>query len=118
VPQAGFCHRDVRWANVACSYDRRDYFLLDLEMCAPLDTDSAALSRLVRWPEDVLVGGRYTAASDLYCLGCLLEDCPRFPRFQFSAAGRDLFGRLRRPVGQQCDSAGQLLGHGWFAEEQ
>jgi hypothetical protein len=111
--QAGFCHRDVRWANVACSYDRRDYFLLDLEMCAPLDTEAAALGQLTGWPEGMLVGGKYTAASDLHGLGCLFDD-ERFSGLHVSDAGQEVLRCLRRPAAQQLDSARQLLGHQWF----
>ena len=112
--QAGFCHRDVRWPNVACSYNRQQFFWLDLEMAAPLDSEAAALSQLTGWPEGVLVGGKYTAASELYMLGCLFDEAC-FANFQISTAGRELLDCLKRPACQQLHSARQLLGHQWFA---
>jgi hypothetical protein len=88
--------------------------LRDLEMTAPLDTAAAALSERASLPEDALVGDKYTAASDLYCLGSIFDE-HRFSTLHVDADGHDLLGRLRRPSQRQHASARQLRGHRWFA---
>eukprot|EP00195_Chlamydomonas_chlamydogama_P011941 CAMPEP_0202893898 /NCGR_PEP_ID=MMETSP1392-20130828/3384_1 /ASSEMBLY_ACC=CAM_ASM_000868 /TAXON_ID=225041 /ORGANISM="Chlamydomonas chlamydogama, Strain SAG 11-48b" /LENGTH=583 /DNA_ID=CAMNT_0049578393 /DNA_START=120 /DNA_END=1871 /DNA_ORIENTATION=- len=71
--KAGFVHRDMRWPNTACSTDKRRWYLLDLEMCTLEGSGRPCGLRVQGWNASTLVGGRYTYASDLSCLGAMLS---------------------------------------------
>ena len=105
--QAGFAHRDLRWDNVASDFSKTRYFLLDLELCGRLDVKPKF--RLSTWGQDTLVGGTYTAASDLVEFGKLLQ------RLAITSTdGQDFLKKLQSPASTLQSSAGELLRHSWI----
>lgn len=107
--QAKFVHRDLRWANVACTVNRA-YFLLDLETCHWADqTPNIHLST---W-EDLLQDTKYTTASEVCQLGRML--CGLHAMQQpLTPDGMAFKHLISRPVGQTPTTA-QLLSHSWIA---
>ena len=87
---AGVVHCDLRWDNVACEPAaqpaQRRYFLLDLEACRLAGAvvtpgtevrgwSDRTLEASVATGEPAAVHRRYTAASDMECLGRMLRHC-------------------------------------------
>eukprot|EP00611_Tribonema_gayanum_P014685 TRINITY_DN2615_c0_g1_i2.p3 TRINITY_DN2615_c0_g1~~TRINITY_DN2615_c0_g1_i2.p3 ORF type:complete len:144 (-),score=37.41 TRINITY_DN2615_c0_g1_i2:168-599(-) len=105
-----YVHCDLRWDNCTCSYDRANYFLLDLETCAPANAAAAKLRK--DWTTATLCHGRYTPASDLYQFGRMLS------KFRATVpvgdVGRSFFELLEVPAAQQQLRAVDLLQHPWI----
>ena len=102
-------HRDLRWANVACTLDRA-YFLLDLETCHWADKIPKFHMRIL---EGLLQDTKYTKASDICLLGRMLchLDAMQQP---LSTSGMSFKQLLSQPIGQ-ASTAIQLLSHPWIA---
>ena len=110
--QAGYVHRDIRWPNVACDALQQRYFLLDLEMCAKMDQVPTAAVAVQQWDVNTLVHGHYTAASDLYQLGLLLQLHTHLCK---SRAGTGFVRALCLPPNKQTQTqASQWLSHPWI----
>ncbi|DBB06276.1 TPA: hypothetical protein ACH3X1_011852 [Trebouxia sp. C0004] len=107
--KANFVHRDLRWANVACTTERA-YFLLDLETCHW--ADQTPQIHLHIW-EGLLQDSKYTKASDICLLGRML--CGLHAMQQpLTPDGMAFKHLISQPVGQALTAA-QLLSHCWIA---
>jgi hypothetical protein len=100
-------HRDVREPNVSCDIHKEYYFWLDLELVCALD--NVPQKRLGHWPEAALVAGRYTAQSDIYCLGMVLHKWASACTCPLSAAGSAFLRSLLVPACEQRLGAKELL---------
>ena len=112
--QLKYGHYDVRPPNFTCDPSKRYYYWLDLELAGPLG--EALRFKLRTWqdyPESPLVNGVYTAASDLYCFGQMLN---RWGGSVQSEEGKVFLQLMARPPSQQQYSAEQLLARAgpWF----
>ena len=106
--QAGFVHRDLRWDNTACSF-QRCYFLLDLELCG---RPGRTAFNLETWPNDIVqAGDAYTEASDILILGNMLRklDVVR------STEGLKFLQQMQPSArGQAVPTAEDFLGDPWI----
>eukprot|EP00611_Tribonema_gayanum_P012115 TRINITY_DN2265_c2_g2_i2.p1 TRINITY_DN2265_c2_g2~~TRINITY_DN2265_c2_g2_i2.p1 ORF type:complete len:526 (-),score=94.04 TRINITY_DN2265_c2_g2_i2:246-1823(-) len=111
--QAELVHRDVRWANCACDVASASrFYLLDLEMCAQADREPRMAHAPAHWGPHALVGGLYTAASDLHCLGLMLR---RYSNLCTGVNGRAFLGIISAHANNLRASAAELLQHPWIA---
>lgn len=110
VHKAGYVSRDLRWENSASSLDRKRWFLLDLETCTKEGQDPGSF-RAVCWDMHVLVGGRYTYASDLYLLGRMLL---QHAGVVSSAQGLAFLDAITKGASSQDTTAQGFLDHEWL----
>ena len=96
-------HRDLRWANVACTPAgpglEHKYYLIDLEMAGCAGPWRAAVplawdKRAVR--TDELGDSVYDTSSDCFHLGLMMLECAKEQQFALSPAAEDLARRLMR----------------------
>ena len=114
-------HRDIRWENVACTFDF-EYFLLDLELSGKAGVWRAQPLR--SWGPNALADQgngevAYTPASDMYEVGrlmsCGMGDGRLYHRVVVGASGRDLMGKLLSNNPTERPTAAQALRHPWIA---
>lgn len=67
VAQAGFVHRDLRWANVSRN-EHEEYFLIDLEVAGR--AGEAVQFNLREWDDNTLERAGGTGAKAAVCPGC------------------------------------------------
>lgn len=111
--QANLAHRDLRWKNVACDPTKQQYYLLDLELVAPLDSEPGF--SLTSWGRDTLDNGRYTEQSDLHMLGKMLHERKHV---LLSGHGQQFLELMTQPVAASPRlSAEALLNNAWIGCE-
>lgn len=104
-------HRDLRWENVACHLGKLRYYLLDLELCARAGSRPTFI--LHGWDGATLVDGSYTPASDLHCLGLMLQ--AKCASLITSSEGKAFLRDIGGPASELRISAAQLLHHSWIS---
>lgn len=117
-----FVHRDLRWDNVACTFDFK-YFLIDLELAGQAGVWQP--TRPLRgWGPHTLVdvgGGSvaYHPASDMYEVGRLIlggerGDGTLSHKISVSMAGKQLAESLMAAGASERPTAAQALRHAWI----
>lgn len=99
--KAGFGHGDLRWENVVWVTDSC-FVVIDLEGTIALDRQEEMQQVLgcavcpCAWGanKEALVGGRFTAASDLYMLGRMVQQIQEVHPTAVSEAGVGLMHEL------------------------
>ena len=86
-------------------------YLLDLELAKQADCDANLQQWVSTWNSSTLVEGRYTAASDLYHLGIMLQP---YDRLVTSTQGKNFLCLVTMPPKDQEESAQSLLEHPWL----
>lgn len=111
--QVGLLHTDVRAENISCSAHKNYYFLLDLELVCRQDE---VPFNLRHWTQDVLVDGRYTPASDISSLGCVVT---KWAACAESTEGKDVLLLLQTRAAMQQRSAVEVLALAapWFTAQ-
>ena len=109
--QASLAHRDLRWKNVACDPTKQHYYLLDLELVAPLSFKPTF--HLTSWGHDTLENGQFTEQSDLHMLGKMMTELTHVIH---SEAGLSFLALVTQPVTAMPRlSASTLLNAPWIA---
>ena len=111
--QGGFVHRDLRWANVVCTAQRK-YFLIDLELAGKTGRCNFKLESAAWQAACDMQNGDcfYTATSDMYMVGNLMQAAlDEQPQMTISPEGRDL---MRSLLQKRLDAAAALA-HPWIA---
>ena len=117
--QAGYVHRDVRWANVIYLPEDGRWMLIDLELAGLEGCDCSRSPFPLRYwsPRTLPLDKKYRAASDLRMTAEQLM-CGA-GSFSLSEAGVDLRDKLMRAVeedtgGSSGLTAEQALKHPWL----
>ena len=92
-------------------FGTKRWYLLDLEACCLVDKDPGAFCS-VTWDSNTLVGGLYTAASDLHLLGMLIS---KHCSLLLSEDAISFLQLLTRPAVELGHlSTDELLRHSWI----
>jgi hypothetical protein len=95
----GYGHYDVRPDNFTCNASKTYYLWLDLELVGLLgERRPFSLEAWKQLPESPLVNGVYTATSDLYCFGQMLNTWGRLVE---SDEGKAVLQAMAQPPSKQ-----------------